>query len=588
MSIYRVNQYLKKTMCTGFIVLLLASFLSCSADKNARRLPMEKYRSKMKAGWLGQMAGVGWGAPTEFRYNAMIIPEEEVPEYEATMINQHYQDDIYVEMTFLKTLEDYGMDVSIRQAGIDFANSKYMLWHANLHGRENLRMGIAPPYSGHPEYNSHADDIDYQIEADYSGLIAPGMPRTVVDLGEKFGRLMNYGDGVYGGQFVGAMYAEAFFESDLHQIIDAGLKCIPAGSQYAEAIRDVISWHSKYPDDWQKTWQLVEDKYNLNHDYRRFSCTGTDPEFNIDAKINGAYIVMGLLYGEGDMDKTIVISMRCGQDSDCNPSNAAGILATSLGMEKLPEKFKSEIDLTSKFSFTTYDFPALLEVCEALTREIVLEEGGKIEAMEDGKECFVIPRQKPSIGKLLQCWSPDEISGDIHFTPDEMDKITIKMRKPEDYVSSWQLAGPYKKEGVGGLELFDVQFAPELDGETGDWKVILPGDQGYEAPYLDFEKFIDEEQCVVYLRTIVCSESDQEVIFELGSDDGVKAWVNEELVHQNNIVRGHNPGDDLLDVKLHEGWNEIVLKVTQGVGGWGASLVITDSEHEVLKGLKFK
>ena len=36
------------------------------------------------------------------------------------------------------------------------------------------------------------------------------MPQLVIDLGEKFGHLMNYGDGVYGGQFVGAMYAEAY------------------------------------------------------------------------------------------------------------------------------------------------------------------------------------------------------------------------------------------------------------------------------------------------------------------------------------------------------------------------------------------
>ena len=39
------------------------------------------------------------------------------------------------------------------------------------------------------------------------------------------------------------------------------------------------------------------------------SCSGTEPGFNIDAKIKGAYIVMGLLYGEGDMDKTILISI---------------------------------------------------------------------------------------------------------------------------------------------------------------------------------------------------------------------------------------------------------------------------------------
>ncbi len=300
-------------------------------------------------------------------------------------------------MTFLKTLRDHGFDVSMRQAGIDFANSKYRLWHANFHGRDNLRSGIAPPYSGHPNYNSHADDIDYQIEADYSGLIAPGLPQTVIELGEKFGRLMNYGDGIYGGQFVGAMYAEAFFEQDIQKIIQAGLASIPTESQYAETVRDVVRWHRENPDDWQKTWQLIEDKYNLNHDYRKFSCNGTESNFNIDAKINGAYIVMGLLYGEGDMDKTIIISMRCGMDSDCNPSNAAGILATSLGIENLPVQYKTGIDETTKFSYTSYDFPSLISVCNKLAKDAVVRAGGKIENNSDGIEELIIPSQKPNI-----------------------------------------------------------------------------------------------------------------------------------------------------------------------------------------------
>jgi hypothetical protein len=71
------------------------------------------------------------------------------------------------------------------------------------------------------------------------------MPQMVVYLGEKFGRLMNYGDGLYGGQFVGGMYAEAFFETDITKIIKAGLKCIPKESKYAETIRDVIKWYKK-------------------------------------------------------------------------------------------------------------------------------------------------------------------------------------------------------------------------------------------------------------------------------------------------------------------------------------------------------
>jgi hypothetical protein len=56
---------------------------------------------------------------------------------------------------------------------------------------------------------------------------------------------------------------------------------------------------------------MIDDKYQRNKDYRRFSCN--PGEFNIDAKINGAYIAMGLLYGEGNIEKTTVISMRCGQ-----------------------------------------------------------------------------------------------------------------------------------------------------------------------------------------------------------------------------------------------------------------------------------
>ena len=410
------------TVVLTFIVILC----SCSSKPDMQKITVPDYQSKMKAAWLGQMAGVGWGAPTEFHFTGQIIPEDEVPLWRKEMINQQWQDDIYVEMTFLKTLEDYGFDVSIRQAGIDFANSRYGLAHANEYGRHNLRLGIAPPFSGHPKYNEHADDIDYQIEADFSGLIAPGLPQTVIDLGEKFGRLMNYGDGLYGGQFVGAMYAEAFFEKDISKIIQAGLACIPEESQYAEAIRDVLDWHKENPDDWQKTWQRIEDKYNLNPDYRKFSCNGTAADFNIDAKLNGAYIVMGLLYGEGDMDHTIIVSMRCGMDSDCNPSNAAGILATSLGIENLPEKYKTGIDDTTKFSFTAYDFPSLLKVCEALSREAVTNAGGGFEKNDGGVEEYVIPRHTPVVAPLEQSWEPGKIEGDVYFSPEEMEKITIK------------------------------------------------------------------------------------------------------------------------------------------------------------------
>src|SRR5690606_31365201 len=122
-------------MALGFlrlsVVLFCLMFISMSGPaqpqvQEFRRLPVEVYRQKMMAGWLGQMIGVSLGAPTEFRYMGRIMPEETVPEYYPGIANHAFdQDDLYVEMTFLNTLETYGLDVSAAQAGIDFANTEY-------------------------------------------------------------------------------------------------------------------------------------------------------------------------------------------------------------------------------------------------------------------------------------------------------------------------------------------------------------------------------------------------------------------------------------------------------------------------------
>ena len=394
------------------------------AQQSVRRLPVTEYVSKMKAGWIGQMAGVGWGGPTEFKFKGEIIPEDRVPKWSPSKINQFNQDDIYVEMTFLRTLEVHGLDCTIRQAGIDFANSGYPLWHANRAGRDNLRRGIAPPDSGHPQFNKHADDIDYQIEADYAGLIAPGLPNFVIQLGEKFGRLMNYGDGLYGGQFVGGMYAEAFFETDMVRIVEAGLACIPAKSQYAECIRDVLKWYKADPDDWQKTWELIEEKYHKDAKYTHGLCSkpGGVGAFSIDAKLNGAYIIMGLLYGKGDPDQTILISTRCGQDSDCNPANSGGVLFTTIGFEKVPDRFKSALNPEGTFSHTPYTFPALVEVSKKLVRQAVEKAGGRIEKGDAGDEVFVIPVLEPKPGALEHVTRPGPVANS-KFTEEEMAQI---------------------------------------------------------------------------------------------------------------------------------------------------------------------
>ena len=403
------------------ILIMTADNVNCTDEpQQYRRLPVKVYRDKMKAGWIGQIAGVAWGAPTEFRWRDMIIPEADMPVWKPELMQTAFdQDDLYVEMTFLRTLEEYGIDVSIRQAGVDFANSEYPLWAANDAGRRNLRRGIAPPDASHPQFNRCPNDLDYMIESDYSGLIAPGMPNVAIGLGNKFGRLMNYGDGLYGGMFIGGMYSEAFFENDILKIIDAGLACIPAESQFAGMVRDMVAWYKENPDDWVVTWEKCQKKYRENPEFMKGS-NGI-----LDVRINGAYVLMGLLFGKGDLDQTIIISTRCGMDSDCNPSNAAGVLFTTVGFENLPVRFTEMIDYETKFNFTEYNIKTLLEVCEKLTREFIIREGGRIEKDANGEEIFVIPAKVPIPNPLEMSWAPGPIAGSL-YTDEERAKISFR------------------------------------------------------------------------------------------------------------------------------------------------------------------
>ena len=436
----------------------------------ARRITADDYADKLKAGWLGQMAGAGWVGPTEFQHSGMIMPLESLPPWTPEMVNQFEQDDLCVEMTFLRTLEQRGLDVSARQAGLDFAGTGFPLGHANREARNNLRAGIAPPDSGHPGFNSHADDVDYQIESDFAGLIAPGMPAVAVQLGEKFGRMICYGDGLCGGQFVSGMYAEAFFEKNPARIVNAGLRCIPKDSQYYRCISDVLRWYSKYPDNWMRVWNLIDQKYRLNPNNRRFSCSDANNPLDIDAKINGAYVVMALLYGQGDPDKTISIAARCGQDSQGNSSTAAGILFTSLGFRNLPDRFTIALDSSRKFAQTPYNFPMLISVCENLARQALNRSGGRIQADDDGQTSFVIPVRESQVGPVQQSANPDRPAGSRYT---EREIVGIRIPLPVDLAGAVSQFAPGWEIADCGEQMTPGIY-PMLRGAPTCWSHVRP------------------------------------------------------------------------------------------------------------------
>ncbi|HYI97478.1 MAG TPA: ADP-ribosylglycohydrolase family protein [Bryobacteraceae bacterium] len=355
-------------------VLAMCALMVLAQRPKTRTISLDELRDKIEGGWAGQMIGVSFGAPTEFRFREQII-EGALPEWKPERIsNSLNQDDLYVDMTFAKVLDDKGIGATTEDFGAMFKDAQYALWHANLAARRALKRGVSATLTGTPKYNAHANDIDFQIEADFIGLMAPALPQSATDIAHKAGRVMNYGDGIYGGVFVSCMYSAAFFETNPRKVVEAGLACLPRNSPYALTIADVLDW-SKQNTDWKATWKLVESKWNT-----REPCPeGAKQPFNIDAKLNGAYIALGLLYGNSDFWKTLEISTRAGQDSDCNPSNACGVLGTMLGYKRIPNEWKSGIPAIAgqKFRYTEFTFESIVD--STLKRAIALAEstGGK-------------------------------------------------------------------------------------------------------------------------------------------------------------------------------------------------------------------
>ena len=338
----------------------------------------EELRDKILGGWIGQMAGVAFFAKSEFGWAGKIMTQERLirlyQEWNdgiVTINDAFDQDDTYVEIPFMDAMKENGALCDVKYMAEKFKVSEFALWHANKAGRDNLRAGLEAPESGHFLYNQHCDDLDWQIECDFLGMMYPGYVNASAVRSYEIGHITNYGDGVYGGVFVTAMHAAAFTADSVTEIVNAGLSVIPDNTTFKEAMNVVVNSYEA-GDTWQQCWQKLEDKYGT---VDKCPEMGTK-KYNIDAKLNAAYILVGLLWGEGDFEQTMVISGMCGQDSDCNPSSAASILGNFYGASQIPERWKNGLDYNNrKFSATNYTLNDVVELNFDLMKQVLADEG---------------------------------------------------------------------------------------------------------------------------------------------------------------------------------------------------------------------
>ncbi len=422
-------------------IVTVVAITTATAQTKYLTISKQKLLDKIRGGWAGQTIGVTFGGPYEFRFSGSFIGDyQSLVWYDGylkkTMLdNPGLYDDLYMDLTFVDVFEKYGLDAPVDSFAQAYARAGYMLWHANQAGRYNLLHGMKAPSSGHWLNNPHADCIDYQIESDFAGLMSPGLPNTASAISNKIGHIMNYGDGWYGGVFVGAMYSLAFTSNDVSYIVSESLKTIPGQSRFYQVIRDVIQWHRQYPTDWKRTWLELQRKWADD-----IGCPdGVFAPFNIDATVNAAYVVMGLLYGNGDFTQSMEVATRCGQDADCNPSSVGGILGTVLGYDKIPAYWKMGLKEAEDihFKFTTMSLNNTYQTGLKHAMENIQRNGGTVAG-----EMVKIPVQSPVAVKLEQ-------SFEGHYP---LAKIPVIWSASRDEIS-------FEFEGIG----FVVKGGPATD-----------------------------------------------------------------------------------------------------------------------------
>lgn len=164
--------------------------------------------------------------------------------------------------------------------------------------------------------------------------------------------------------------------------------------------------------------------------------------------------------------------------------------------------------------------------------------------------------------------------------------VVSMIHRNADMVRAWRVSGPYMAEGKNGTQLFDVPFAPELDGHSAQWVVGRQPDDDGKINLNGMDLAGDNR--VAYIWSQVFVPAAMEVAMGVGSDDGVKFWLNGVLVHQNNVSRGHGVGQDKVTADFKEGWNDLLLKVTNSGSDWAASVRLRKPDGTMIEGMRVR
>lgn len=337
---------------------------------------LKKYVNQMYAGVLGKCLGVYIGRPVEgWFYDRIHETFGEVYNYKHKAAGAPLivpDDDISGTFAFFRALEDHGYpkDISARQIGNTWLNylieNKTILWWGGLSRSTEhsayvrLKEGVFAPLSGSIEMNgkSMAEAIGAEIFIDSWALVNPGNPRLAVKMAKEAARVSHDGIAVSAACFLAAMESMAFEESDLNKLIDLGLKYVedPFLHHLVSDIQDVC----RKASDWHQVREWIAD----HHDYGKYPG-------NCPMVTNHLVVLMSLLMGGDDFNKSLMIATSAGWDTDCNAGNVGCLNGIRLGLEALNDGVDLRKPVADRLFVVTSDGGTCISDAVTETRKIL-------------------------------------------------------------------------------------------------------------------------------------------------------------------------------------------------------------------------
>lgn len=285
----------------------------------------EFLRERIYACWIGKNIGGTLGAPYEGKPQILDVtgftskPGEPLP-----------NDDLDLQLVWLRAVNDYGPDaINSKILGEYWLSWINPNWNEYGVCKANMRDGILPPMSGEIDNEQWKHSNGAWIRTEVWACLYPAMVENAIRLAFEDASVDHgYGEGTYAAIFVAAMESAAFVINDIRSLLNIGLSKIPEDCHVARSVRVAIDAYDK-GIDWKDARNLIVKD---NEDLGWFQAPG-----------NVAFVVLGLLYGEGDFKKSMLYAINCGDDTDCTGATIGALMGIMGGMAVIPEDWRAYI-----------------------------------------------------------------------------------------------------------------------------------------------------------------------------------------------------------------------------------------------------